>query len=598
MSEFQQGGGYLIEKAGSRKIQTPEGFSDEQKELYRNVFKFTEEQVLPLKERIDNKEEGLMLSILKKAGEELGLFMIDIPEKYGGLAMDKTSSMLAAEACSFDGSFAVSVGAHVGIGTLPIVWFGNEQTKAKYLPKSATGEWIGAYALTESGSGSDALAAKSKAVLSSDGKFYILNGTKQFITNAGFADYFIVFAKIDGEKFTGFVVDRNTPGLTIEPEEHKMGINGSSTCALTFEDCKVPVENVLGEIGKGHRIAFNILNVGRLKLGVGAIGGAKYMLKEAILYAKERKQFGVPIITFGALKQYVAEMAAYIFAAESLVYRTAGLIDAKAEKLDKNSPKYDDEVIKIIEEYVVEASIGKVYGSECLDFVVDRGLQMFGGYGYSEEYPAARGYRDARINRIFEGTNEINRLLIPGMLLKHSMKQMIDLMTPIQNLNKALEGNKLDELPLKPEGNDLLSTAIRNIEMAKRICLYASNTAIMKYMMELEKQQMILFYMADMMIETYAGDSAISRALQAKDVYGADDARAKVMSDMASLTAASAYTKCWSLALELVSAVAKGKELDKHIDNLDKLWVRETTNRVELKERIAAYFVEKEKYLL
>src|SRR5580692_11001584 len=416
------GASFLWEPTGSRNIMAPELFTEEQREIARAARKFAATEILPRISQIEAKKPGLMPDLLRKAGE-LGLLMVDIPSEYGGLGLDKTTSMMIAEEFSVVGSFAVSLGAHTGIGTMPILYFGTPEQKAAYLPDLATGQRFAAYALTEPSSGSDALAAKTRADLTSDGKHYLLNGTKQFITNAGFADVFTVFAQVGGDRFSAFIVDRTSPGLTVGAEEHKLGIRGSSTCSLSFEDVKVPSTHLLGEVGKGHRIAFNILNVGRIKLGLGTIGAAKCALEVSARYAKERHQFNKPIGAFGLVASKLAEMAIGIFVGESMGYRTTGLIDGRfAASADA------DAHVDAIEEFAVEASIIKVFGSEVLDYCADECVQIHGGYGCIEEYQPERLLRDSRINRIFEGTNEINRLIVPATILKRAMKGQVPLL--------------------------------------------------------------------------------------------------------------------------------------------------------------------------
>src|SRR6266480_1432782 len=433
---------WLVAPAGSVPQFTGADFTDDDRLYAKTAEDFVRNEVLPRLEEIESKAAGVMPALLKRAGE-LGLLMVDIPEKYGGLGLRKSTSMLVSEHGALCASFSVSWGAHTGIGTLPLVYYGTEAQKQTYLPRLATGEWLAAYALTEPGSGSDALAARTVATPEDGG--YRLTGTKQFITNAGFADLFTVFAKVDGEKFTAFLIDRGSPGLTIGPEEHKLGIRGSSTCALFLEDCQIPSENVLGVIGQGHKIAFNILNIGRWKLGVGAIGGAKYCLELGIKYARERKQFGKPIAEFDLIRKKIGDIATQTFVAESMAFRTAGLLDARSRMIDPKDPEVQKKQIDAIEEHAIEASIIKVFGSEMLFATADETLQIFGGAGYITDYPIERASRDARINRIFEGTNEINRLLVPGTLLKRALQGRLDLMGLVARVQEEMaDPSKID----------------------------------------------------------------------------------------------------------------------------------------------------------
>src|SRR5512140_831762 len=427
------GGSWLIEERPLEDVFTPEDFTDEHKQIAATTEEFALKEIVPVTERIEHKEWQVTRDLLKKASE-IGIANVDVPEEYGGSDMDKVSSAIIADYIAKSGSFSVSWGAHVGIGTLPIVYFGTAEQKQKYLPKLATGEWIGAYALSESTSGSDAMNCRTKAVLSADKKHYVLNGEKMWITNANFADVYIVFAKVDGEKFTAFIVEKTFPGFSVGNEEHKMGIRGSSTCPLIPNDCKVPVENVLGEIGKGATIAFNILNVGRFKLGAACIGGARECVAASVKWAKDRKAFGKTISEFGLVREKIANMAVKLYAGESMVYLTVGMMDNRMSSIDKANPESAKEVRKAIEEYAVECSIIKVWASEALDVIVDHNMQIYAGYGFVEEYPAERAYRDSRINRIFEGTNEINRLIIRGWLMKRAMTGQLPLLAAIKQL--------------------------------------------------------------------------------------------------------------------------------------------------------------------
>ncbi len=570
------GGGYLLEPVGKTRFLSPEGFSEEQRLFFKTGDEFVRREVVPNAERIEHKEYDLTTRLIREAGE-LGLLAASIPQKYEGLGLDETTAMIVAEAMARLGSWSVTHGGHTGIGTLPIVWFGNEAQKAKYLPKLATGEWIAAYALTEPGSGSDALGAKTTAVLSPDGKHYVLNGTKQWITNAGFADVFVVFAKIDGDKFTGFIVEKGTPGLTIGPEENKVGLRGSSTCQLIFEDGKVPVENVLGEIGKGHKIAFNILNNGRLKLGVGCIGGSKNALEIATGYAQERKAFGKSIAEFPLIREKLAQMVARIYAIESMGYRTSGNIDAKLQGRDHDADDFGGAVMAAAEEYAIESSILKYMGSEIAGGIIDEALQIHGGYGYMEEYAVARAWRDQRINRIFEGTNEINRMLVPGMLLKRMMKGM-PLLQWFGQIQEELKSGL-------PSFDGPLAEEKQAAEMIKRLAGYAMMVAVNAFGPAIEERQEVLAALADVIGEAYAVDSAVGRTLH----HGADDA-ARVAA--VQLYAHDAWERALSAARKVVNAASKGDERKAHLAALQKLYAFVPYDSAELRETILGRVIE------
>ncbi len=495
----KKGGGFLLESTPAEEVMTPEDFNEEQRMIAQTARDFMEKEVLPHAEKLEKQDFDLLRGLMQKAGE-LGLLGADVPEAYGGLGLDKVSSMLIAENVSVEGSFGATWGAHTGIGTLPIVFFGNEEQKQKYLPKLATGEWIGAYALTEPHAGSDAMNIKTKAVKSEDGQHWILTGQKQFITNAGLADIFTVFAKVDGEHFTGFLMERGTPGLTIGEEEKKMGVKGSSTRPLFLDKARIPVGNVLGEIGKGHRIAFGILNIGRYKLGVAAVGAAKKALQNAVQYASERTAFGRPIIQFPLIQQKIGRMALEIFVTESMAYRLAGLMD--------EALKLIDDPLKAVAEFAVESSILKVYGSEMLDFAVDETVQIYGGYGFIEEYPAARAYRDSRINRIWEGTNEINRMLIPGMLLRKAMKGELPLMPAVAKVASEV-------ITYTPQpGTDDFGEELEALAVLKKITLMVAGLAAQKFGDALEEEQEILSALADLTMWVYGVESALLRVMK------------------------------------------------------------------------------------
>ena len=506
MAATIQGGEWIIKEVKSEDVFIPEEFNEEQLMVRDMCSQFLDTEVLPVVERMDKLEPGLMPGLLEKAGEQ-GLLGVSVPEQYGGMGKDFITSTIVAEYLGGGYSFSVANAAHTGIGTLPILYFGTEAQRAKYVPKLASGEFKGSYGLTEPNSGSDALSAKTTAKLSADGKHYLLNGQKCWITNGGFADIYTVFAKIDGEQFTAFIVERGMEGFTLGPEEHKMGIKGSSTVQLYFQDCKVPVENVLGEIGRGHIIAFNILNIGRLKLGAATIGGARRALSTTVKYAKAREQFKLPIVKFGAIRHKLAEMALRLWVGEAALYRVAKNIDEKEHELLAAGKDLSTALLGGAEEYAIECAILKVYGSEVLDYVVDEGVQIHGGNGYSDEYEISKAYRDSRINRIYEGTNEINRLLTVDMVLKRAMKGQLDLMGPAMNVQKELMsipdfGDEVDA-PFAKEH--------KAIDNFKKCILMVAGAAVQKLMMTLSKEQEILMNIADMSIITYHAESALLR---------------------------------------------------------------------------------------
>jgi alkylation response protein AidB-like acyl-CoA dehydrogenase len=551
-----QGGGFLLEEVGKRPLTTPESLSEEQRLYLKTALQFCREQVMPRAATIEGKDNALLRSLLHQAGE-LGLLGLDLPEVYGGLQAEKTTSMLVAEANGMNGSWSVTFSAHTGIGTLPIAWFGTAEQKKRWLPGLASGEKVAAYALTEQGSGSDALGAKTKAVKSPDGKSWVLNGSKLYITNAAFADVFVVFAKVDGEKFTGFVVERGAPGFTVGPEEHKMGIRGSSTCPLFFEEARIPVENVLGEIGKGHKIAFNILNLGRLKLGAAVLGGMKQQLENAVRFAAERKQFGTPVGKFPLLREKFARMAAAIYAVESMCYRTSGLIDEALAKEDRAAADYDARTIAAIEEFAVEASILKVAGSEALGLVVDDAVQIHGGAGFIEDYPVERAYRDARINRIFEGTNEINRMLVTGMLLKRAAKGALPLFAQAEAVERALATGSGPA----PVGRDALTGAAHTAECLKWLALSALKAAVEAFGTEQEKHQEVLGAVSDIVIDAYAVDSMVTRTRQASGPSGLDPVRTA----MTAAYAVDAHARGIDRARRALCACLEGAALDSQL---------------------------------
>ena len=574
-----KGGEWLIKESHAEDTFTPEDYTEEQIMVRDMCHQFLLTEVHPNIDRIDKMEPGLMPSLMTKAGQQ-GLLGASVPEDLGGLGKDFVTSTLVSEGLGGGYSFSVAMSAHAGIGTLPILYFGTEEQKQKYVTKLASGEWKGSYGLTEPGSGSDALGAKTTATLSLDGKFYLLNGQKCWITNGGFADVYTVFAKVDGDKFTAFIVERGFEGFTQGPEEHKMGIKGSSTVQLYFQDCKVPVENVLGEIGKGHIIAFNILNIGRLKLAAAAIGGAKMALSTSIQYAKTREQFKTPIANFGAIKHKIAEMAIRIYGDESALYRTAKWIDQKEHALLESGKPFNESLLGAAEEYAIECAILKVHGSEVLDYVVDEGVQIHGGNGYSDEYEISKAYRDSRINRIYEGTNEINRLLTVDMILKRALKGKLDLMGPAMNVQKELmsvpDFGEVDEQPFASERK-----AIVNL---KKAILMTAGAAVQKLMASLQNEQEILMNIADMMIQTFVAESYLLRVMKKSASNGKD---ASIDADMMKCFLNDAIDIVAKCGKEAINAFAAGDEQRMMLLGLKRFTKSDPFNSKESRRRIA-----------
>jgi alkylation response protein AidB-like acyl-CoA dehydrogenase len=584
-----KGGEWLIKESSPFDTFIPEDYNEEQQMVKDMCLSFLDAEVLPVLDRIDKMEQGLMPSLVAKAGEQ-GLLATSLPEAYGGLGKDFITSTLVNEGLGGGFSFSVAVSAHTGIGTLPILYFGNEEQKQKYIPKLASGEWKGAYGLTEPNSGSDALGAKTTAKLSSDGKHYLLNGQKCWITNGGFADVYTVFAKIDGDKFTGFIVERGFEGFTQGPEEHKMGIKGSSTVQLYFQDCKVPVENVLGEVGKGHIIAFNILNIGRLKLCAAAVGGAKRAANTSLQYALTREQFKTPISSFGAIKNKLAEMAIRMWVCETALYRAAKWIDNKETELVNSGKPFNEALLGAAEEYAIECAMLKVYGSEMLDFVVDEGVQIHGGNGFSDEYVISKAYRDSRINRIYEGTNEINRLLTVDMVLKRAMKGRLDLMGPAMAVSKELmsipDFSSGDDAPFEKERK-----VVANF---KKAILMAAGGAVQKLMAKIEGEQEILMNIADMAIDTYNAESALLRAMKLVDQRG--EAACQLEIDMMRTYLYDAADRINKAGKDAINGFADGDEQRMMLLGLKRFTKMDAFNSKEAKRRIAAKLTGDQKY--
>jgi alkylation response protein AidB-like acyl-CoA dehydrogenase len=583
-----KGGSFLLESPVPADIFTPADLSDDQKLIGQTAEEFVVKEVLPLAKDLENKKPGLMAELVRKAAE-LGLMSGGTPEEYGGAGLDKIATTVLTEKISIYGGFAVTHGAHAGIGTLPIVYFGTEEQKKKYLPKLASGEMIGAYCLSEPQAGSDAQNSLTRAELNKEGTHYILNGQKMWITNGGFADLYVVFAKVDGEKFTAFIVERKFPGCKPGNEEHKMGIHGSSTTPIFLENCMVPKENVLHEIGRGHIVAFNVLNAGRFTLGASGVGGSKHVLMTASKYSKERKAFGKQIGEFGLMREKLAEMAIQIFAVESMIYRTAGNIEAAMHAASGSGDKAQN-TMKVLEEYAIESSISKVYGSEMLDFVVDEGVQIFGGYGFHEDYPVCRAYRDSRVNRIFEGTNEINRMLIIQMLMKRAMGGQLALIPAAMKLaDEILAGPSFEEAP---EG--VLAEEVRTIANSKKMFLQAAGGAVQKFREKLADEQELIGALANIVMEIYAMESTLLRAQKAAASKG--EAASSVMIDAARVFIADAAERVDHEAKRAIAAVHEGDMLTTQMAVLKRFGKRSAVDTIALRRRVAAAVQSQDRY--
>lgn len=585
-----KGGSFLIEDADLSRVFTPEDFTEEQKMIAKSTEDYVNTEVMPVVENLENHEFEHSVRLLKTAGE-LGLLGADVPEQYGGLGLDKIASALIAEKMSKAGGFSITHGAHVGIGSLPIVLFGNEEQKQSYLPRLATGEMIAAYALTEPSSGSDALGAKTVAKLNEAGTHYVLNGEKQWITNAGFADVFVVYAKIDGDKFSAFIVEREFPGVSVGPEEKKMGIKSSSTRTLVLQDAEVPVENLLGEAGRGHIIAFNILNIGRYKLGVGTIGASKRAMELTIPYTNQRQQFKTPISSFNLTREKLATMASKLYAVESSVYRTVGLFEDRMSGFTDEQQADGKLVADSIAEFAVECSLNKFFGTETLDYIVDEGVQLHGGYGFMQEYEIERIYRDSRINRIFEGTNEINRLLVPGTLLRKAMKGELPLLQHAQKLQEEL-------LMMMPEevGTEALAQEKYLVRNAKKIALLAAGLAAQTYGTKLEAEQEVLVNIADIVSNVFAMESVVLRTEKAIAASGEEKAKQKLL--YTQIYCQEAFDQIERDAKETLIAAIEGDNQRMMLSALRKLTRSTPYNVIAKKREAAVKLIDVEKYVV
>jgi len=586
------GGSFLLETRTPEEVFTPEDLNEEQRQIAATAQEFARVEILPNAPAIEAKTPGVMARLLRKAGE-LGFTSVDVPEEYGGMGMDKVSLTVIADHISVLASFSTAFGAHTGIATLPLVWYGTEEQKQRYLPKLASGEWVGGYALSEASSGSDAMNIRTRATLSADGQYYILNGEKMWITNCGIASIYTVFAKIDGEKFSAFLVERDAPGLTVGAEEHKLGIRGSSTCPLVLDNCRIPAGNLLGEAGKGHHIAFNVLNVGRFKLGVACIGGARHALAHMIRYAKERKAFGKSIVEFGLIQRKISKSATQLYAAESMAYRTAGIIDAAVAQLPPEKAHSPRETQRLIEECAVECSILKVYGSEMLTVVADELIATMGGYGYVEEYPAERYYRDARINRIFEGTNEINLLIITGWLMKRALSGVLPLLPAIKKLMDevtqppSFDSGSVDGVVMSREAEALAST--------RKIALLCAGVASQRFMAALQEQQEVMADLAAIIMQVYALESAL---LRARKMAAAGHKSAEAAAAMTGLLADESIALAEQCARRILAACGEGDMLRTQLAILRRLARFTPADAVGLSRTVARHCIAAEKYPL
>jgi alkylation response protein AidB-like acyl-CoA dehydrogenase len=574
-----KGGAWLIEETDPSSVFTPEKLTEEHLLIRQTATEFISGEVIPANDRLEQKDWALQRELIKKCGS-LGLFGTNIPEDFGGVDLDKISTLVVSEAIAVHGSFAATFGAQANLTILPIYMFGTEAQKQKYLPGLVSGELVGSYCLSESGAGSDALSAKTRAMKQPDGS-YIISGEKMWITNGGFADVYVVFAKVDGEHFTAFIVERTWPGVSSGKEEHKLGLHASSTTPIILQEVKVPADAVLGEVGKGHKVAFNVLNFGRFKLGAMCSGGARRTIQEAAKYASARKQFGVPIATFGAIKHKLGEMTARQYALESMMYRTAGLIDQRIATASDKKPGDPAPMLQALEEFAVEASIAKVLGSETIDFIIDENLQIHGGNGFVHDYPAEGHYRDARVNRIFEGTNEINRLLIPGMLMKKAVKGDLPLMAAAKQLQDEIMSPSMS---VPDDGDGVLTAETRACVAFKKVVLMVAGTAMQRYSTKIEQEQEVLSFLADILIDTYAAESAV---LRARDAAARKLQNAGQHASAASIAVNEAAGRIELAARSALAAMADGDTLRTQLAALRRLLKVTPVNTVAMRRALA-----------